>query len=259
MTYNVQAGNGGYLGWKLLERTSEKQRSVFESDRKIESSRDYFSTNLPSVKSADDLIGDYRLITVALRAFGLDADIGNKAFIRKVLESDPSDKGSLVNRLTDKRYLNLNKAFALNGTESGVGNKISVDKILELYVSRSFEKNIGERYPEIELALNAKRELPSLTSGTSSETTKWYQIISSKPLRKVFEGALGLSSSFSRLPVERQAAELQGRFEKMSGDKISNISVDSIDKLIKLYLIKSQFTEAPTSPYAAALTILRNA
>lgn len=35
MTYNVQLGSGGYLGWKLLQRTADRQRAVFEKDPQI--------------------------------------------------------------------------------------------------------------------------------------------------------------------------------------------------------------------------------
>lgn len=256
MTYNVQVGTGGYLGWKLLERTSETQRAVFENTQQIQKSRDYFAEKLPAVKTADELVSDYKLISVALRAFGLDADIGNKAFIKKILEADPNDDSSIVNKLTDKRYLNLNKALALNTVKVDDGG-MTVDQITDLYVSRSFEKNIGERYPEIEIALNAKRELPALAASSSSDTTKWYQIISSKSLRATFEGAFGLSSTFSTMPVERQATELKARFERLTGSSISEVSDTGIEKLIKSYLIRSQFSASTTTPYSAALTILR--
>lgn len=257
MTYNVQLGNGGYLGWKLLERSAEKQRATFENSKQVQLSRDYFLEKLPTVKSADELISDYKLLSVALRAFGLDADIGNKAFIKKVIDSDLGDEKSLVNRLTDKRYLNFNKALGLSSTEENSTSRLSTDEILNLYVSRSFEKNIGERHPEIELALNFRRELPAIITSSSSDTTKWYQIISSKPLRKVFEGALGLSTSFSSFPIERQAAELSKRLEKLIGVPISKINTSGLDKLIKNYLVRSSAMETSASPYSVALKILR--
>lgn len=257
MTYNVQVGSGGYTGWKLLERTSDRQRTVFQNSREIQISRDYFSQKLPAIKTAEDLVSDYKLISVALRAFGLDADVGNKAFIKKVLEADPDDKTSLVNKLTDKRYLNLNKALALSADEKSGNGGMTVDQIGELYVSRSFEKNIGERHPEIEIALNAKRELPTLVSSASSDTTKWYQIVSSAPLRKIFESALGFSAIFSALPVDRQVSELSQRFEKFTGGPISDLDGAGLDKLIKMYLIKSQTATNTTGKYSVALTILR--
>ena len=99
MTYNVQVGNGGYLGWKLLQRTLDTQQSAFSRSTELQRSRDYFTENISTIRSAEDLVSNYKLLSVALRAFGLDDDLNNRFFIRKVLEADPQDKTSLVNRL----------------------------------------------------------------------------------------------------------------------------------------------------------------
>ncbi|SMO92008.1 DUF1217 domain-containing protein [Paracoccus laeviglucosivorans] len=261
MSYLVQAGSGGYLGWKFLERTADTQRITFEKGAQIQRSRDYFSEKMPNVKQADELVSDYRLLQVALRAFGLDGDINNRLFIRKILESDPNDETSLVNKLSDKRYLSLNKAFGLSEAGTADPNKApDVNEILDLYVTRSFEKNIGERYQEIELGLNARRELPILAASTSSENTKWYQILGSKPLRKVFEGAFGMSASFGQLPIDRQVEEMKTRLERMTGSAdISQFTAPEMaEALLKNYLLRSQISSISiSSPYAAALTILR--
>lgn len=258
MTYAVQLSGGGYVGWKLLERTGAAQKSVLARDPQIERSVDYFSEKMPGVATADELVSDYKLLTVALRAFGLDADAKNRLFIKKVLEADPDDSTSLVNRLTDKRYLALNKALGLT-QPSPADEQADIAGIVDLYVTRSFEKNVGERYPEIELALNAQRELPSLAARDSSANTKWYQIIGSTSLRKIFDGAFGLGTSFARLPVDRQAAELGARLEKMTGsaDPAQFTDPAKVGQLIKTYLLRSQAASSTyLSPYAAALTIL---
>ncbi|MFT4015191.1 MAG: DUF1217 domain-containing protein [Paracoccus sp. (in: a-proteobacteria)] len=259
MTYDVQLGSGGFSGWKLLEKTQERQQAIFAKDRQIVSAQDYFSKNLPAVQKAEYFVKDYKLLSVALRAFGLDADLPNKAYIKKVLESDPSDKTSFVNRISDKRYLKLNMALGFGGSDSTTATQDS-KPILNAYVLRSFEKNIGERYQDIELALNAKRELPELASSTSSENAKWYQIIASKPLRLVMESALGLSSSFTSLPVERQLTEMKTRFSRVMGtDSLAALSnTENLDKLVKTYLIRSQLSSSPSSPRSVALTLLRS-
>ncbi|MTH32988.1 DUF1217 domain-containing protein [Paracoccus limosus] len=260
MTYNVQLGSGGYLGWKLLQRTADRQRAVFEKDPQIQNSRDYFAQNIASVTEADDLVSNYKLLSVALRAFGLDDDLNNRAFIKKVLEADPSDGKSIVNRLSDKRYLKLNQAFGFGSGAAGDRKKLSIASIADLYVSRSFEKNIGQQHEEIELALNAQRELPGIIARNSSDSTKWYHIAASTPLRKVFEGAFGFPATFARLPVDRQVSEMKTAMSRMFGSPspAALSKPENMDKVIKSYLIRSQINEsAIATPYAAALTILR--
>lgn len=269
MSYAVQLGMGGYLGWKLLERTADKQMTTFQNDLQIRRSSDYFAEKMPAVKQADELVSDYRLLQVALRAFGLDNDIANKAFITKVLEADPSDSDSFVNRLSDKRYLSLNKALGLTATSVGTAGNTpgnaqaapDIDAILDLYVTRSFEKNIGERHQEIEIAMNARRELGQMAKSDVSNNAKWYQILASKPLRQVFEGALGLGSSFGRMPIDRQHSEIQIRLERLTGssDVSQFADPENLEKVLKYYLIRSQINNVDvSSPYAAALTILRS-
>ena len=140
MTYNVQVGNGGYLGWKLLQRTLDTQQSVFSRSTELQRSRDYFTENISTVRSAEDLVKNYKLLGVALRAFGLDDDLNNRFFIRKVLEADPQDKTSLVNRLPDKRYAKLNAAFAFWDTPNATAGKLPAETIADMYTMRSFEK-----------------------------------------------------------------------------------------------------------------------
>ena len=54
------------------------------------------------------------LLKVTLGAFGLIDDLDNRAFIRRVLESDLTDSTSLANRLSDKRYQALAVSFNFN-------------------------------------------------------------------------------------------------------------------------------------------------
>ncbi len=259
MTYTIQVGNGGYVGWKVLERTMSRQREAFSRNTSTTADRSYFIERMPNVRGADDLIRDYRLMAVTLRAFGLDADINNKFFIKKVLESNPDDRSSLVNRLSDKRYLKLNQALGLNHSE--VHNATRVQTILAQYEERSFEKNIGERYPEIELALNAQRELPQIASLEISENAKWYQILGSKPLRQIFEKAYGLGSNFSSLPIDRQLMEIKSKAKINSGNESVGQfqAAETRESLLRRYLLRNHISvSSESSSFTTALTILRS-
>ncbi len=48
----------------------------------------YFEANIGKVETAADLVGDRRLLKVALGAFGMDGEIDKRAFLRKVLEEE---------------------------------------------------------------------------------------------------------------------------------------------------------------------------
>lgn len=261
MSYNVQVGTGGYTGWKILERTMERQRDVFSQNYAVRSYKDYFSNKFPEVATAEQLVADYKLLTVALRAFGLESDINNRFFIRKILESDPDDSTSLVNRLADKRYLKLNQALAFHDTPDERENKLEPLSIIEKFETRSFEKNIGERYTEIELALNAQREIAEIADLNISENAKWYQILASKPLRRIFEGAFGLGSSFASLPIDRQLSDMKHRTERLTGsDSVSQFSSSvALDSVLKRFLLLGQLNiSSANTRYTTALAILKS-
>lgn len=161
--------------------------------------------------------------------------------------------------MTDKRYLKLNQAFGF-GTEDRKSSTIDVAGIAKLYVTRSFEKNIGEQHEEVELALSAQRDLPEIIASSSSDTTKWFRITASPALRKVFAGAFGFQSNFSSISVDRQVEELKSGMQRMFGSpSISALSEqENMDKLIKYYLIRTQISASSiATPYSTALTILR--
>ncbi|MCZ0959997.1 DUF1217 domain-containing protein, partial [Paracoccus benzoatiresistens] len=214
----------------------------------------YFRENLTQDTTAEDLVGDYRMLKVALGAIGLEDDIANKAFIRKVLESDIGDSASLVNRLGDKRYLKLAQAFRnLDNTEGTSG------KVTEAYVRRQFEKRVGEGDESYRLALNARNEMKAFATRTSSDKTMWYEVLGNKALREVFEGAFGFGSTIANLSVDRQLEEFMSASERILGSSnFAQIGKDEMtDKLLTRYLALSQIqTTTSTNRYSAALTLL---
>ena len=258
MAYTVQVGSGGYLGWKFLQRTEASQREIFNKSPDIAAARESFVKKMPNVKSADQLVSNYRLLTVALRAFGLEGDVNNRSFIKRVLEADPNDDKSVVNRLSDKRYLAINEAFSSlrNGTSID-GSQLN--DISSKFEGMAFERNIGERHSEIEIALNAQRELATIAKSDSSEMTKWYKVLSSKPLRKLFEGAFGFGNAIGNLPIERQVDEMKKSLSKITGwsDIGRFAESENVDKVVSRYLIRSTAdTGGYFNKYSAALSLL---
>ena len=63
------------------------------------------------MKSIDDLMGDTRLLTYAMAAFGLDSTTEPPEPSAAMLEGGVSDPDSPANKLTDKSYANFVSAF----------------------------------------------------------------------------------------------------------------------------------------------------
>ena len=71
----------------------------------------YYLSNISNVKSIDDLMGNDRLLTYAMAAFGLDADAEAPATVRAMLEGGVTDPNSPANTSTNKGYAAFVAAF----------------------------------------------------------------------------------------------------------------------------------------------------
>lgn len=258
MSGAINVGLSGLAGWRVLQRSEDRQLEAIAKDAIVQRSISYFRDRIEVTDSAEKLVGDYRMLSVALSAFGLENDIGSRAFIRKILESDLSDTKSLVNRLSDKRYLRLAQAFDFSG-QNNTDEASFGDRISEAYVQREFERRVGQTDETLRLALNARRELESFAERTSSNKTLWYEVLGNPPLRKVFEGAFGFGSAYGKLPIDRQVEEFTKASERLLGTSaLSEISTSkSMDRLINTFVARAQISEASANNrYSAALTLL---
>ncbi len=260
MSYTPVIPATGYAGWTLLNRTMTMQKAAFAASAEIQRDEDYFRENIGKIQTAEDLVSDRRLLKVALGAFGLEGDINNKFFIRKILEEGTLDSTALANKLADKSYLALSQAFGF-GDFSVPRTALSdfADEIISKYQTRQFEVAVGDSDDTLRLALAAQRELPELAAKSGSENTKWYSVIGSKSLSTVMQTALGLPQSTSALDVDQQLEMYRQKAEKVLGSaNLSDLSdPEAVERVVRLFLVRSQITAtSAVSGATAALQLL---
>ena len=250
MTYTPIIPATGYAGWKLLNRTMDKQKATFVASAEIQRDEEYFRARIGTVTTAEELVSDRRLMKVALGAFGLDADIDNKYFIRKVLEEGTLASDSLANKLADKTYLKFSEAFGF-GDFSVPRTALSVfaDEILGKYETRQFEGAVGDSDESLRLALSIQRELPDLAAGTTSNNARWYSIIASSSLSTVMQSALGLPTSIESLDVDQQLEIYKEKAEAVFGTSdVSELAeADNLERVVRLYLVRTQIDSATSA------------
>ena len=262
MTFSPVIPAGGLAGWAFLKRTMAKQSSAFHAQPAATRDEAYFREKIGSISTAADLVSDRRLLGVALTAFGLESDLNNRAFIQKVLEGGTLNTTGLANKLANKQYRAFSAAFGF-GDFSTPRTKLSTfpDEILSAYREKTFAQAVGTQNPDMRLALNAETELAKLAQGSGSELTKWYSILGNAPLRKVFEQAFGLPKAFGALDLDKQVTTLQRRLQSALGADTITQFKDSAktEKLIRLFLIRSDTTTGFGSVQSPALTLLQQA
>lgn len=254
---------GGLVGWNFLNRTLDRQTAAFVASAEVQSDTAYFAEKIGGIETADQLVSDRRLLGVALGAFGLQDDIDNRYFVKRMLEDGTLKADALANRMADDRYKQLSKAFGFG--DFGVPRtRLSyfADEIIGLYEQRSFEVAVGEQDESLRLALNAKRELAAIAGEAGSDDTRWFRVMGNAPLRQVFETAFGLPAGFGQLDLDQQLGVFREKAERQLGHgEISQFGdVAAVEKLVQRYLVRAQSADIQATQTAAiALALLQSA
>lgn len=181
---------------KSLQQTMEKPD--------VSKDTEYYLSHISDVKTIDEFIGDYRLFSYAMKAYGLSDMTYAKAFMRKVLTEGVASSTTFANKLSDARYREFATAFdfvklgdqATSTTAAQVGT-------VEKYVRQQLEEDAGSQNEGVRLALYFERKAPKITS--------IYQILADPALIKVAQIALGISPMTSMADVDKQANMLSAK------------------------------------------------
>lgn len=246
MTYQPVIPAGGNLGWAFLGRTRDAQQYAFNRSADVSRQIGYFRDNIAKVRTAEDLVSDRRLLTVALGAFGLDDDINNRFFVKKVLDEGILDDKSFANKLADKRYFALAKAFGFDLSPPNTVLSDFPDKIAARFQTRQFEVAVGEQDDNLRLALSLERDLAELAEKGMSEDGAWFTILGTPPLRQVFEKAFGLPPQTSAIDIDRQLEIFRGKSLKYFGlsDPADFADQEHREGLVRRFLLRADLDAA---------------
>lgn len=253
---------GGAAGWAFLNRTIDRQREAMAAAPSFKRDESYFAENIAKINTATDLVSDRRLLSVALKAFGLESDIDNRFFVQRVLESPSLDEQSLANRLSDKRYLALNKAFGF-GDFATPRTQISdfPDEILTRFREMEFASAVGDQDPNLRLALEFQAEVGQAVEGGTDTDLAWYKILGSRTLRQVVGVALGVPQTFAGDNLDQQLRLYKARFDTVFGSEDLSQFADpeNTERLIQLFLAQSQIgaVSGRLGPGSVALQLLQ--
>ena len=264
MTFQPVVPITGLAGWQFLQRTYDKQFDAFTGSVQVQRDADYFREKIGSITSAEELVKDRRLLGIALGAFGLEGDIENRYFIRKILEDGTADDDALANRLADDRYKDLSLALGLGpGQIPLTGNATMMESLLAKSQTQAFEVAVGEQDNSMRIALFAQRALADLATESGEERTKWFTMMGQPPLRQFFETALGLPRGFGQIDIDQQMEVFRERTGSLTGNNAMSqfTDPDNLEKMTRIYLARAQIAGfgAGQSSNANALTLLQAA
>jgi hypothetical protein len=101
-----------------IENNLARYQKMVASEPTVKTATDYYAANIGKVTSISDLVGNYRLLSYALTAYGLGDQVNNKALVTKVLEGGVTSSKALANTLSNPNWAKFAKAFDFVGSTS---------------------------------------------------------------------------------------------------------------------------------------------
>ena len=223
-----------------------RYQAMTAAEPAVKTATAYYEANISKVTSIQDFVGDYRLLSYALNAFGLGDQINAKALITKVLEGGVSNSDSLANTLSDTRWKAFATAFDFAGQgASSVSTSSAVSATTADYVEQQLESDQGAEDVGVQLALYFQRVAPTVTSE--------YGVLADKNLLQAVQTIFGLSPQSSATDIDSQAQALSNLMpvsDLQDSTKLQQLT----DRFAAMY----DLTYGPNSGATTSLTVSGN-
>jgi hypothetical protein len=167
----------------------------------VKTASEYYAANIDKVTSIQDFVGNYRLLSYALDAYGLGNEVDSTALVTQVLEGGVSNPKSLANTLSNPNWAKFAAAFnfAADGASS-VSTASAVNATTTDYVEQQLETDEGQQDPGVQLALYFQRVAPSVTTGLG--------IMGDENLLDVVQTIFGLPPETAGANIDTEAQEI---------------------------------------------------
>jgi len=227
--------NSTYTTYTTLTRNLDRTLQLKAAESVNARETAYYQENIRKVETIDEFLGDYRLYTYAMKAFGLDDMIYAKAYMRKVLTEGVADKDSFANKLLDERFKEFATVFDFEayGKVTTLRQEVTTG-VVEKYNRAMLEADAGEENEGVRLALYFQRKAPEIDS--------YYDILADKALTKFFQVTFSLPESMSSIDVDQQVRLLEKVFD-LSALK----DPEELEHLTKRFTIMYDIEENPVS------------
>ncbi|MEP9367979.1 DUF1217 domain-containing protein [Xanthobacter sp. VNH20] len=224
-----------YATYRYLSKDMASTLKAQAKDPQVARETAYFQANIGKMKTADDLIKNYRLFNYAMTAYGLADMTYAKGFMRKVLASNLSDKNSFANRLNDQRFIQFAKMFAFNTYGDKTTSTQSLQQTVSAkYAQQSLEDTAGQSDQGVQLALYFKRMAPTVTSA--------YGLLGDAALWKVCKTVFGFPDAMANADITKQATVVKSRLN------IADLQDPAkVDKMLQRFAVTWDVTNNATS------------
>jgi len=182
-----------------VSQNLSRYQAMTAAEPAVKTATDYYTSNIGGVNSIADLVGNYRLLSYALDAYGLGAYVNDTALVTKVLQGGVTNSKSLANTLGNPQWQAFAKAFDFvdQGAPS-ISSESAVAATTGDYVENQLENDEGQQDPGVQLALYFQRVAPTVTNA--------YEILGDPNLLKVVQTIFGLPPETGSTNIDQEAS-----------------------------------------------------
>jgi hypothetical protein len=220
-----------------------RYQAMTAADSAVKTASDYYAANIGKVTSIADLVGNYRLLSYALEAYGLGDQVHATALATKVLEGGVASSASLANTLSDPRWRAFAAAFDFSGHgAASISSKSAVSAAQSAYVENQLEADQGASDIGVQLALYFQRVAPTVTSA--------YGVLGDPNLLQVVQTIFGLPPETGASNVDNEAAAI-GKLVPASDLQ----DPKKLSMLTERFTAMYELTYGPSSGSTTSLTV----
>lgn len=242
------AGLNSQLGLRLTDTTRPQQLAQLQREPMNQRAVDAFLKGIGSISSPKELTDNFEVYSFVMRAFDLEDQIFGRGLMRKMLESDPDDETSLVNRLTDSRFREIHSALGF--TKSGEEKPDFTDPawqqaVINKFFNQAFENSVDEQNLTVGTVLKFRREV--------SDINNWFDVLRDRELSSFFRTALGLPEQMAGIDVDKQKKIFESKLD------LSTILDPKVqERLINRYMAIADIQSPPSAASSTALSVLQS-
>lgn len=197
-----------FIEYQSVTRNLSKSLEKKSKESDVKKEIDYFRANIGKIKTVEEFLGNTRLYTFAMKAYGLDDMIYAKGFMKNVLLGEPDVSGRvLVDRLQDARYRDFAAAFNFNAYG---GSAISGDPQIQAIINAFAQTNGQSARPKYDSKTN---DLKNYISDIATYINSMDDIVSDTTLSGIVRTTLGLPEAASTDSAGSDAVLFEGKID----------------------------------------------
>ncbi len=184
-----------------VSQNLSRYQNMVASEATVKTATQYYQDNIGSVTSISQFVGNYRLLSYALDAYGLGDQANNTALVTQVLEGGVSSSKALANTLSNPNWAKFAAAYNFAGSgASSISTSSAVQTTTTNYVEEQLETQEGQQDPGVQLALYFQRVAPTITNPLS--------ILGDTNLTDVVQTIFNLPPNTAATNVNAEASEI---------------------------------------------------